>query len=175
MLKNTFQQDPKLDVGIFKIKTPDGDPAYRDYPTEPIEYKIAPSVGTIQLAFRTASIKKNNLYFDERFGAGRKLLIGSDERIFVHDCLKAGLKVKYFPEYLVQHPYLSTVKAIPKYDNRLNRVTGAIDARINGWIALPKALWGTLKNTSDILKHKKNPLNYLLHRFYAALYILVTK
>ncbi len=175
MLKNTFNADPELDMAIFKIKTLDGEPDYRAYPSAPAEFKELSSVCSIEIAFRTARLKELNLNFDERFGVGSKLLIGSEERIFMHDCVKAGLKIKYFPEYLVQHPYLSTVKAIPKYDSRLNRITGAIDARINGWVALPKSIFGTFKNATDIIAHKKNPLNYFFHRFYAALYILITK
>lgn len=174
-LQHIFQQEPDLDVAIFKIKTLPGEPPYREYPVAPMELKTASSVGTIQLAFRIARVKSKKLGFDERFGAGQKLLIGSDEQIFLHDCICAGLRVKYFPEYLVQHPYQSTVKAIDKYDHRLNRVTGGLDARMNGWISLPKAFLGTIKYSPDILKHGKNPVAYFAHRFYAALYILITK
>jgi len=175
MLKQTFEADETLDVAIFKIKTLPGEPEYREYPAESIEYTAAPSVGTIQLAFRVDRVKERNLAFDERFGAGQKLLIGSDEQIFLHDCIRAGLRVKYFPEYLVQHPFQSTVKALTKYDDRLNRVTGGLDARMNGWVALPKAFLGTIKYAGDIFKHGKNPVSYFIHRFYAALYILITK
>lgn len=174
-MQHIFKTSPTLDVAIFKIKTLPGEPPYKPYPTAPTEIKMATAVGTIQIAFRVSSIKANNLKFDERFGAGQKLLIGSDEQLFIYDCLRAGLRVKYFPEYLVQHPYQSTVKSIPKYDHRLNRVTGGLDARMHGWIALPKALLGAVKYSIDIIKHGKNPLTYFIHRFYAALYILITK
>lgn len=174
MVKKTFRENPQMDIAIFKIKTLPGEPEYRDFPQEEMAFSKAPSVGTIQLAFRIRQIKEKGIHFDERFGAGQKLLIGSDEQIFLHDCIRSGLKVMYFPEYVVQHAFQSTVKGIQKYDSKLNRVTGGLDARMNGWVALPKALLGTIKYTSDILRNRKNPVVYFMHRFYAALYVLLT-
>ena len=172
----TFHENPDLDVGIFKIKTLPGEPEYKNFPTEVIKYdKKAPSVGTVQIAIKLKSIKDNKIWFDERFGAGNKFLIGSDEMIFVQDCLNAGLTVKYYPEYVVIHPYESTIKSIPLYDNRRIRVAGGIDARINGPIAIPKSFIGTIKFLPDLIKHKKNPIIYFWERFRAAVYITFTK
>jgi glycosyltransferase involved in cell wall biosynthesis len=174
-VRTKFEKNPGLDVALFKIKTFEGEPEYRDYPGEIIEYKKAPSVGTIQMAVRLKKVKENNIYFDERFGAGNPYLIGSDEQIFVHDCLKKGLKVTYFPEYIVRHKYESTVKFISPYDSKICRVIGGLDARMNGWIAIPKAFFGTIKFLPELISNKKNPLLYFKDRFAAACYILLTK
>lgn len=174
-LKTKFENDSNLDVAIFKIKTLDGEPEYRDYPNEIIEYKKAPSVGTIQIAIRLGSIQAKNIKFDERFGAGNTFLIGSDEQIFVHDCIANGMKVVYFPEYVVQHKYESTAKYLSPFDPKICRVTGGLDARINGWMAIPKAFLGTLKILPELILNKKNPFVYFKDRFAAACYILFTK
>lgn len=173
-LKRTFYENSSVDVAIFKIRTPSGEPEYKQFPAETITYDKAPDTGTVQIAFNIARVKEKGIWFDERFGAGRKLLIGSDERLFLHDCINAGLKVRYFPEYIVEHPYESTAKGIPKYDIRKNWVTGAVDCRMNGPIALLKALAGTLKILPDLLKNKMNPMIYFYHRISAVIYILRT-
>lgn len=174
ILKKTFVENRDLDVAIFKIRTPSGEREYKEFPAEKTEYKKAPEVGTVQIAFDIASIKENNIWFDERFGAGRPLLVCNDERIFVQDCINAGLEVVFFPEYIVQHPYESSIKSIPKYDIRKNWITGGIDCRINGPIALLKALLGTIKIIPDLLKHRVNPVTYFYHRLSAVIYILKT-
>jgi hypothetical protein len=173
-LNRVFEENPDLDVALFKIKTGQGEPDYKSYPNEIVIYEKAPSVGTVEMGFRIKKIKENDIYFDERFGAGQELLIGADESIFVQDCINAGLSVIFFPEYIVEHPYESTSKNISKYDKRKIWVTGGYDCRNNGSIALVKAFWGTLKILPDLLKHKMNPFMYFYHRFSAVIYILKT-
>ncbi|WP_138429433.1 glycosyltransferase family A protein [Fodinibius saliphilus] len=173
-LEKRFKENPNLDVALFKIKTGRGEPEYKNYPNKVVQYTNAPSVGTVEMAFRIKKIRDKGICFDERFGAGQELLIGADESIFVQDCIDAGLKVKFFPEYIVGHPFESSVKTIPKYDKRRIWVTGGFDCRINGPIALVKAFLGTVKNLPDLLRHKKNPIAYFYHRISAVLYILKT-
>lgn len=171
----TFQSNKDLDVALFKIKTPAGFPEYKKYPTEIEKLNKLPfSVGTIEIAIKINSIKDKYILFDERFGAGQPLLIGSDESIFVLDCLRKNLNVWFFPEYVVEHPYESSVKKYKKYDKRIVSVTGAYDARINGIKAIPKAIGGTLKILPDLIKNKKSPVSYLRERLSATLYILRT-
>ena len=174
IIKETFFENKNVDIAIFKIRTPPGDPEYKAFPAKQTEYESAPEVGTVQIAFDIATVKEKNIWFDERFGAGRPLLVCNDERIFLHDCINVGLKVVYFPEFIVQHPYESTIKGIPKYDIRKNWITGGIDCRIDGPIALLKALSGTIKIIPDLLRHRVNPITYFYHRLSAVIYILRT-
>lgn len=174
-IKMYHQNYPDFDIIIFKIRTLNGEPDYRDYQLEIKEEKYIPNASSIEISFKLKKIKSFRIKFDERFGAGNKFLIGSEERIFLHDCLKAGLKILYVPEYIVEHPFESTAKSISTYDNRRIRVTGGLDARINGAIAIPKALLGTIKFLPDLIKHKKNPIIYFWERFRAAVYITITK
>jgi hypothetical protein len=173
-IKKTFLQNDQADIAIFKIRTPAGEPEYNNYPDEIIEYKQAPFVGTVQIAFNIERIKENKIWFDERFGAGQPLLICNDERLFLYDCISSGLRVFFFPEYIVEHPYESTIKNIPKYDIRRNWITGGVDCRINGPIALFKALLATVKLTPNLLKHRVNPIRYFYQRISAVIYVLRT-
>ena len=174
-LRRTFAENPGVDVAIFKIRTLPGEPEYRDYPAERITLTRAPVVGTPQIAFRVDRVRAAGVRFDERFGGRDGFLhSSSNERIFVHDCLQAGLNVTYFPEYIVQHPHHSSIDGIPNYDTIRVRMYGAVDARLNGWISVPKAFAGTLTNLPKIVRNRKNPAAYLTERLSASLYILRT-
>jgi len=175
VLKKFFYDNPYIDIALFKIKTKGGEPEYKSYPESQLELKKKLfSVSTIEIAFNVRKLKESNIYFDERFGAGEELLIGSEETIFIEDCLKEGFKIVFVPEYIVEHPYTSTVNTISKFDKRLNWVNGAYDCRKNGKIALLKAFGGTFKKLPELLRHKVNPLSYLYHRLSAVIYILRT-
>ncbi|HLR36545.1 MAG TPA: glycosyltransferase family A protein [Chitinophagaceae bacterium] len=175
VLKKTFQEHEQADVAIFKIRTPRGEPEYNSFPRKKQQFKNkAPNAGTVQIAFNIMRIKENRIWFDERFGVGNPLLIGGEERLFLHDCIKAGLQVFFFPEYVVEHPYMSTIKGIARYDKRKNWITGGTDGRINGPIAFLKAFGGTVKLIPDLIKNGANPVRYLYHRISATRYILRT-
>jgi hypothetical protein len=174
-VKKTFEDNPELDVALFKIKTGFGEPEYKSYPPKQVKLKSKIfSVSTLEIAINLKSIKESGIRFDERFGAGQKLLIGSDETIFVEDCLKKGLCVSFFPEYVAEHPYISTINSIAKYDKRRAWVTGGYDCRTNGSIALIKAFLGTMKILPDLIKNRANPFSYFYHRISAVIYILRT-
>ena len=176
ILRRTFEANPRVDVAIFKIRTLQGEPEYRDFPDRQITYTRAPVVGTVQIAFRVDRARAAGVRFDERFGASDGYLqSSSNERVFVHDCLQAGLSVTYFPEYIVQHPHHSSIDAIPIYETRRVRMYGAVDARLNGWKSLPKAFAGTFANLPKLIRNRKNPAAYMSERFSASLYILRTR
>src|SRR5699024_517025 len=132
------------------------------------------AVSTLEIVYNIEKINNLGVCFDERFGLGNELLIGSEETIFLEDCLKKNARVLYVPEYIVEHPHDSYIKSIPKYDKRKNWVTGAYDCRTNGKKALIKAFLGTLKITPDLWRHRTNPFTYLYHRLSAVIYILLT-
>lgn len=175
LLKKTFWTNPDIDIALFKIKTGPGEPEYKKYPDHQVRLnKILFSVSTVEIAFNISRMRESPIYFDERFGAGQELLIGSEETIFIEDCIAHGFSVVFVPEYIVEHPYFSTIKSIPKFAKSRNWITGAYDCRTNGKIALLKAFLGTIKLLPELLKNKVNPLTYFYHRLSAAIYILRT-
>lgn len=106
---NKFENDSSLELATFKIKT-EGGMEYKNYPEE--EYNLMENkhwVSSIEIAFKTKSIKSKNILFDERFGLGAIIPMG-EEQVFLNDCLNNGLNCKFFPEYIVKHPYESSGK-----------------------------------------------------------------
>ena len=55
----------------------------------------------IEMVFRREKVQ-NRLLFDERFGLGTKFLTCGEEEVWLIDALRAGLKIKYFPECIVE-------------------------------------------------------------------------
>lgn len=174
MVIRVFEADGELDVACFKISTPKGDPEYKEYCEQAylLNDETHHYISTLEIVFRLSAIKANNIVFDERFGLGSKLNSFGEESVFIHDCIKAGLKVKYFPKYLVEHPAASTIKAINRFA-RLNTIfKGAYDARRYGWLAVPAAFYDTLRYQNELAREGKRRPDYLRERLQGAIYIL---
>jgi glycosyltransferase involved in cell wall biosynthesis len=174
-LEEVFRTNKDIDVALFKIKTSPGEPSYKSYPASMLKVRkrlFSPS--SVEIAFNIKKVCEHHISFDERFGAGQELIIGSEETIFIEDCLRANLNVTFIPEYIVEHSYHSTIKTIAKYDKRRIWVTGAYDCRSNGSIALLKAFLGTIKILPELVSYKINPIFYFFQRISAVIYILRT-
>lgn len=70
-------------------------------------------VSSIEIALRSEKINNLNIKYNELFGLGSKY-IGGEEVIFLKDCLKKGLKIKYIPIPIAKHPDESSGKKIEK-------------------------------------------------------------
>lgn len=60
-------------------------------------------VSSIEMCVNIEAVRKQNIKFDERFGLGADYPSG-EEYIFLTDCLKKGLVVKYYPITTGVHP-----------------------------------------------------------------------
>ena len=168
-----YKADQDLDVACFKIATPSGEPEYKDYAA--FSYLLSREshhyLSTIEITVKLKELINNKLLFDERFGLGSKLNSFGEEAVFIHDCIKAGLKVKYIPDYVVEHEATSTIKGNSPYAASNNIFKGAYDARRYGWLAFPTSFYGTLKYWPDLSRSGKSPYAYLKERLKGVFYI----
>jgi len=171
-----FEKNHDLDVACFKIKTKNGEPEYKKYPKKSAliksRLKRGYYISSIEIAFKTSSIKKNKIYFDENFGIGSDLMIGGEEKIFIKECVKKNLKVMFFPYYISKHSYFSTMKKLSKFNNKRIFLDGGVDAEIIGYLSIIKAFIKTIYFTPTLLRKFKNPLKYLNTRLHGIFYIL---
>ncbi len=176
-LRCIFAQHQDIDVACFKIATPEGYPEYKDYSEESflLNYTSRHYISSLEVAFRLPVIKKHGIRFDERFGVGSEFIAYGEEAVFIHDCIKAGLRVKYFPEYIVEHPKESTVRKMDEFELRRNIFKGAYDARRYGWLAFPAALVGTFTQRQKLAGAGVSPFSYLKQRLRGAVYIFGSK
>jgi glycosyltransferase involved in cell wall biosynthesis len=174
MVVSVFATDGDFDVACFKISTPEGDPEYKQYSEQAylLNNETHHYISTLEIVFRRSSINENGIVFDERFGLGSKLDSFGEESVFIHDCIKAGLKVKYIPEYLVEHPAVSTIKSVKRFAKLNTIFKGAYDARRYGWLAVPAAFYDTLRYQGELAQEGKRRPDYLRERLQGAIYIL---
>ncbi len=168
-----YAADRELGAACFKIATPEGDPEYKEYTAFPylLNKESHHYLSTIEITVRLRALRYKKIKFDERFGLGSKLNSFGEEAVFIYDCIKAGLKVMYIPEYIVEHQATSTIKAIDRYAAVNNIFKGAYDARRYGWLAFPAAFYGTVRYLPGLYSEGKNPVHYLLERLKGAFYI----
>jgi len=108
------------------------------------------NTSSVELVFKSESLKNTKVYFDKNFGLGAEFFMG-EEAIFVSDNIKKGLKIGFVPEVLLSHSQLSTghKTAIAK----IYFIQSAVFYRIFGKMYL---FWIALKLFFDLKQRKIN-------------------
>lgn len=101
---DTFNANPDLGLGLFKH-----DGARKKYPSTEVDLNAGIPrnfyIVSFEIAFRKSSI--GQIRFNERFGLGTPFGLAEDD-IFFYDCIKAGIKARFFPISITSHPHEST-------------------------------------------------------------------
>jgi len=121
-----FEQDASLDVAFFCASTYTGKPL-KSYPQEEFDVLAMPasySISALEMACRRVKVQ-GKIRFDERFGLGTKFLTCGEEEIWLEDALRAKLKIRYFPEKIVETSTMLK-KSLIYVDEGVQRSRGAI-------------------------------------------------
>lgn len=158
-----FFSSGKVDVACSKIRTMSEEPEYKDYPSKEFQMKRIiqlKAVSSIEISLRMRSFKNKEIWFDERFGLGA--IAGSgEELIFLSDCLRKGLNIRYFPEYTVEHPNKSSVKSLTPYSDERLFVAGAQAFAMYGYMAYIRNILAVLRRLGALKKEHISPLHFL--------------
>lgn len=103
-VKETFVKS-NTDVACFQIFDPEKKEYYKLYPSqkkENISHREIFNKSSIEIFVNLDNVDKQLVKFDEQFGLGAKYPSG-EENIFLHDLLKAGYKISYYPKVVVHH------------------------------------------------------------------------
>lgn len=167
--------DESPDIAVFKIRTFPGEPEYNKYPEEKCDVTLngIHSINTKEITFKIEKIR-NKIKFDERFGPGT-FLIGGEEYFFITDAIKSGLKVKYYPNYIVNSSYFSTVRKLPEFHKKRIYAEGATYAGKFGWQGILRIFLKLFRILPLLIKAKKNPVLWLLQMYTGCFYILLNK
>lgn len=93
LIINAFNENPEYDILCFMFQLKGKEfPKY----SFKVNYLNALKITSWQIAFKKNRIIDKNIRFDEKFGSGTPIGSG-EENIFLYDCLKQGLKIKYLP------------------------------------------------------------------------------
>lgn len=98
IVKKQFEENPKADVIIFNL--------YEEKPSRYIinnKFKVNfmnyMRFGAARIAFRTNSITKNGIYFNQHFGGGTEYSSGEDS-LFLSECIEKRLNIIAVPVYI---------------------------------------------------------------------------
>lgn len=91
-----FEKNKEIDIIIFKIEGINKEWKRLPNYEKKINKLSSLKVSSVQMAFRLKKIREKNIFFNEKFGAGAEYISG-EENLFLLECLKKGLKIKYVP------------------------------------------------------------------------------
>lgn len=97
----SFIDNPEIDILAFNIKGIEEEFKKEVTKEKKIGFLGSMKLSSVQLVYKQEFIKKNNIKFDELFGAGSKYTMG-EENIFLFDALKKGAKIKFIPQTIAK-------------------------------------------------------------------------
>jgi len=130
-----FIENPTVDIITFQVEGIDG--KFKDYPKESknLGYLGSMKISSVEVAFRRKSIIKAGVLFNEQFGSGSDYLMG-EENIFLFDCLKKGLKIKYIPEKIA-YLYIGESTWFKGYNEKYFLDRGAVFQAMSSKLVIP--------------------------------------
>lgn len=82
------------------------------------------TISALEMACKRQSVQ-GFIRFDERFGLGTKFLTCGEEEVWLEDALRAGLKLHYFPDKIIETSTMLK-KSLIYIDAGVQRSRGAI-------------------------------------------------
>lgn len=126
LVMRRFEENPQYDVLFFKASTYTDEPL-KNYPDKDFDVLAMPALYTIsalEMACKRQSVQ-GFIRFDERFGLGTKFLTCGEEEVWLEDALRAGLKLHYFPDKIIETSTMLK-KSLIYIDAGVQRSRGAI-------------------------------------------------
>lgn len=126
----TASHFPETDIFTFKIESTQGE-SFKKYPENSYIHTLrsTATVSIVEIVIRKTVYEKGWIHFDERFGLATIYNTG-EEFIMMADALKNGAVARFIPEYIVQHPPMSSGKI---WNKETAIAKGAMIARVYGW------------------------------------------
>ncbi len=168
-----FKEHPEVDVACFQILTSDTGSAYKTYPKRVkslTSLNALKQVSSIEIAFRSQKVCKKGIRFDERFGLGTPANHG-EEFLFLAQCLRRGLNIRFFPVYAVEHPSVSSVNQRSVFDDSRLFTTGAQNYVLFGPLAYIWHLLAVLRRYKALRQHGISPRHFLAMKQAGCRYI----
>lgn len=103
---HTFEENSDIDIATFRYLGGDNK-KYPDYEFDLLQEPKGCYITSFEIAIRKSSIP-TDIRFSKYLGAGNTIFSCGEENLFVYRLLKAGLKGRFFPITIVEHPELTT-------------------------------------------------------------------
>lgn len=146
LLLRAFESCPKADVIVFNLGVKESRRRRRAiHRRARVRWYSYMRYGSARIAVRREAVLKKNLSFPLLFGGGARFGAGEDT-VFLHDCLKKGLRIYALPVLLAETDD-STSTWFSGYNEQFFRDKGALMAAIYD-------RWGLLFGLGLILKNR---------------------
>lgn len=94
IIYKAYDKNPKADIICFYVKSLNNNRKNKKMKSGKIGYLKSMRIVTPEISCKRSVLVKNNLFFDENYGAGT-LLNRGEEQIFLYEALKKNLKVVF--------------------------------------------------------------------------------
>ena len=92
----TFEKHPEADILMFNVVAEETRQTYENTKVKRVRWYNYGRYPTYSMCCRLASLRRANVWFSLLFGGGAKYMNGEDS-LFLHDCLKKGLRIWSVP------------------------------------------------------------------------------
>jgi glycosyltransferase involved in cell wall biosynthesis len=128
-IAKAFCENPHAHILTFMMLKPDGTPrkCYKSQSFRHNKFSIA-KVSSCEIAVHRKLMRPFTVNYDESFGLGAIYPMG-EEVVFLKDCLKAGLNIRFIPVAISCHPEESTGR---NFTTASEKTRGALFYRLYG-------------------------------------------
>lgn len=160
IIENSFNENQDIDILCFCVEGINK--KFKNYHKleKRLNFITSMKVSSVEIAFKRKSIINNNIRFDEKFGSGSKEYKMGEENIFLAQCLKKGLKIKFIP-IKIANLYIGESTWFNGYNEKYffdrGAVFSALNKNIDVFLILQFAIrkYGIYKEEISFLKAMK--------------------
>lgn len=145
-----FEENPKADIITFNFRVDISRATYHNEGYKRIRWYSYGRYPTYAVAARTAALHRVNVSFSLLFGGGAKYSNGEDS-LFLHDCLKKGLRLYASPVCLGQEVYRESTW-FKGYNEKFFIDRGVLYHHLYGMMAKPFSLRFLAAHRGEMLK-----------------------
>ncbi len=168
-IRTVYEQDPKLDSALFRLRSSSDGTYFKDYPDKEVIYGFHPRSYypcSWEMTFRSR-VWQTELRFDERFGLGAEFLCAGEEDVLLTDMQCKGFCIKIIPEDIGYTEPITTGSR--QLDDCVLRSKGAV----YGYrLSLAAAFFRSLREACSLaVKNGVGPLQLFCHIWSGVRYI----
>jgi len=155
-IRDAFIKNPDQGILTFQMIKPDGK-GRKNYKKLPFQHnkRSVASVSSCEIAGNREVLLKSKVKYDTDFGLGAKYAL-AEEVIFLQDCIKLGLKIRYIPIAIASHPDESTGRI---FSEQTEFARGAAFYRLFGLLSYPLGVLFYLKKRKFLSMGLLNTMN----------------
>jgi len=160
IIRDEFANNPKADIIIFNIAIDERRATYKNTTFKRVRWYNYGRYGACGIVARTNKLHEARVTFSLLFGGGALYSNGEDS-LFLHDCLKKGLKIYASPRNIGYEEYRDSTW-FKGYNIKFFFDRGVLYRRLYGLMAKPLAYRFLYKNQTEMCRDIPLEMAYFL-------------